>query len=69
MRVREFSTNGTALHFAALGINSVQIPTLDLTYWLDNANGVHFQFRYFDVTGSHFLSHQVNFNGATFTAG
>jgi hypothetical protein len=69
VRVREFSTGGTALHFPAVGINAVQVPTLDIIYWFDALNAVDFQFRYLDVTGSHFLSYPANFNGSTMAPG
>ena len=63
VRVREFATEGTGLHFPAMGINTEQIPGLDLTYWVNEVSGVHFQLRYFDVTGSRFLGGPAYFNG------
>src|ERR1700674_2218185 len=65
VRVREFQTEGTGLHLPALGINTVQLPDIDLTYWFNRLNAANVQFRYFDVGGSHFFSRPVVFNGAT----
>jgi hypothetical protein len=64
VRVREFRLEGTGLHFPALGINTVQMPDLDLTYWFNELNAINAQFRYFDVAGSHTFSQPIKFNGA-----
>jgi len=64
-RVREFSLQGTGLHFNALGMHNQQMPTLDLRWWLTGLSALHFRFRYFDNNGSHFFTYPVNFNGAT----
>jgi hypothetical protein len=69
VRVREFETEGTGLHFNFLGIHSQQMPTLDVRYWFNEVSAVHFRFRYFDMSGTHFLSHPANFNGSTIAPG
>lgn len=65
VRVRENQTEGTGLHFGSLGINTVQMPSVELTYWFNRVNAINFQFRYFDVGGSHFSGIPVRFNGST----
>ncbi len=65
VRVREFSLQGTGLHFNALGLHNQQMPSLDLRYWLSGLSALHLRFRYFDNGGSHFFSYPVNFNGST----
>ncbi len=69
VRVREFQREGTGLHFPALGINTVQLPSIDLTYWFDQLNAINFRFRYFDVGGNHFFAGPAMFNGATIAGG
>jgi hypothetical protein len=69
VRVREFETEGTGLHFNYLGIHSQQMPTLDVRYWFNEVSALHFRFRYFDISGAHFLSHPANFNGSTIAPG
>ncbi len=69
VRVREFETEGTGLHFNYLGIHRQQMPTLDVRYWLNAVSALHFRFRYFDISGTHFLSHPANFNGSTIASG
>jgi hypothetical protein len=32
-------------------------------------SALHFRFRYFDISGAHFLSHPANFNGSTIAPG
>ncbi len=69
VRVREFQTEGTGLHFPALGINAVQLPDADFTYWFNQLSAINFQFRYFDVGGSHYFAKPVRYNGATIAGG
>jgi hypothetical protein len=69
VRVREFETEGTGLHFDDLGINTQQMPALDARYWFNEVSALHFRFRYFDIGGTHFLSHPANFNGSTMAPG
>src|SRR5208282_1856776 len=61
VRVREFQIQGTGLHFPALGINTVQLPDIDLTYWFNQVSAINFQFRYFDVGDSHYFAHPVRY--------
>jgi hypothetical protein len=68
VRVREFRTEGTGLHFASMGINAEQMPTLDLRFWFDEVDALHFRFRYFNLGGSHFSSTPIFFNGAQIPA-
>jgi hypothetical protein len=69
VRVREFSLQGTGLQFGDLGLDTQQIPSLDLRYWITARTAVHFRFRYFAISGSHFLNHPVLFNGARIAPG
>jgi len=64
VRVREFRIEGTGLHFPALGINTVQMPDIDLSYWFNQLNAINVQFRYFDISGTHTFSQPIKFNGA-----
>jgi hypothetical protein len=69
VRVREFTTEGTGLHFHRLGIDTEQIPTLDLRYWFDRLDALHFRFRYFNAGGRAYFSGPVLFNGSTIAGG
>jgi hypothetical protein len=69
VRVREFQHEGTGLHFSDMGMDTEQMPTLDLRYWFDRVNAVHFRFRYFNIGGSHFSPTAIKFNGAIIPGG
>lgn len=69
MKVREFETNGTGLGFSDMGMNTEQMPTLDLRYWLNNVDAIHFRFRYFNIGGTSFSSKPIAFNGAIIPGG
>lgn len=69
VRVREFETEGTGLHFSNMGMNTEQMPTLDARYWFDEVNAIHLRFRYFNLGGTHFSSSPIKFNGAIIPGG
>jgi len=69
VRVREFQTEGTGLHFPSMDINTEQMPTLDLRYWFNELNALHFRFRYFNIGGSKFSSTPIAFNGSIIPGG
>jgi hypothetical protein len=69
VRVREFETQGTGLQFSDMDINTEQIPTLDLLYWFNRLDAIHFRFRYFNMGGSRFSSTPIAFNGAIIPGG
>lgn len=69
VRVRENNLEGTGLHFPALGINTEQIPSLSLTWWVNRVDAIHFRIRYFYATGSHPLSYAAYFNGKQLAPG
>jgi len=69
VRVREFQTEGTGLHFSSMDMNTEQMPTLDLRYWFNELNALHFRFRYFNIGGSHFSSTPILFNGSVIPGG
>src|SRR5712692_1305348 len=70
VRVREQTSAGTRFHLARdLGIETMQLPTLALTYWFNELNAVQVHLRYFEASGSHGLAHAANFNGATLAPG
>ncbi len=70
VRVREHTIAGTRFHLARdLGIETMQLPTIALTYWFNELNAVQVHLRYFEASGSHGLSHSANFNGATLAPG
>ncbi len=64
VRVREFNIEGSGLEFPSLGINSQQMPTLELRYWFNALDALDVQFRYFDVGGTHYQSRPIFFNGS-----
>jgi hypothetical protein len=64
VRVREFQTEGTGLSFAGMGMNTQQMPTLDVRYWFNELNAIRFRFRYFNIGGSRFFATPIFFNGA-----
>ena len=65
VRRRQDSINGSALHLRDdLGVDTLQMPTLNLNYWFDQLNGLEFQFRYLALYGSEpLLPPPVTFNG------
>ncbi len=69
VRVREFQTEGTGLHFSSMDMNTEQMPTIDLRFWFNEVNAVHFRFRYFNIGGTHFSSTPIKFNGAIIPGG
>jgi len=69
VRVREFAREGTGLHFHRLGMDTEQMPTIDLRYWFDRLDALHFRFRYFNIGGRAFFSGPVRFNGSTIAGG
>jgi hypothetical protein len=64
VRVREFQTEGTGLHFSSTDMNTQQMPTLDVRYWFNDVNAIHFRFRYFNLGGTRFSSTPIKYNGA-----
>ena len=70
VRVREHTIAGTRFHLAQdLGIQTMQIPRVLLTYWFSELNAVQVQLRYFEASGSHGLPQPATFNGATLAPG
>jgi hypothetical protein len=69
VRVREFDREGTGLHFGALGMNLSNMYNLDFNAWINELNGVHFHFRYFDLGGDGFSKRPVLFNGTVIAGG
>lgn len=69
VRVREFQTEGTGLHFSTMAMNKEQMPTIDIRYWFNELNALHFRFRYFNIGGTRFAGAPINFNGATIAPG
>ncbi|MBV8773211.1 MAG: hypothetical protein JO166_12920 [Deltaproteobacteria bacterium] len=69
VNVREFETNGTGLGFSEMGMNTQQMPTLDLRYLLNSLDAIHFRFRYFNIGGTSFSSKPIAFNGAIIPGG
>jgi hypothetical protein len=69
VRVREFQTEGTGLHFSSMDMNTEQLPTVDIRYWFNEVNALHFRFRYFNIGGTHFSITPIKFNGAIIPGG
>jgi hypothetical protein len=70
VRVRENHIEGTRLRFRDdLGIDTVSIPELWLSWWIDGRNALQLQLRGFIDGGSAFLSEPILYNGATVAAG
>jgi hypothetical protein len=70
IRRREASITGSALHFGPdLGEDTLQMPEVNATFWLDGLNAVQFQWRSFLLYGSKFLPERVNFNGDVIAPG
>jgi hypothetical protein len=69
VRVREFETEGTGLHFSDMGMSKEQMPTLDVRFWFNDVNALHFRFRYFNIGGTRFSSIPIAFNGAIIPGG
>ncbi|MHB2027166.1 MAG: hypothetical protein ACYCPQ_11135 [Elusimicrobiota bacterium] len=69
VQVRENQVQGTPLQYSNLGLNEAQIPTIDAKYWLDSRDAVQFQFRYFFLDGTSFVSNPVFLNGSEIAAG
>jgi hypothetical protein len=70
VRVRENKVSGIRLHLAQdLSIDTMQLPSLELTYWFDELNALQLHLRYFEAGGSHGLPRSANFNGATLAPG
>lgn len=69
VRVREFETEGTGLSFSDMGMNTERMPTLDLRYWFDRVDAIHFRLRYFNIGGSKFSPTPIKFNGAIIPGG
>jgi hypothetical protein len=69
VRVREFKSEGTGLHFSSMGMDFEQMPTLDLRYWFDALDAVHFRFRYFNIGGTQYSPTPIVFNGAIIPGG
>lgn len=64
IRRREASIPGSAFYWGPdLGVDTMQQPGIKLTYWFDRLNALQFQFRYFALYGSSFLSEPATFNG------
>jgi len=60
---------GQPLGFSDMGMDTQQIPALDLKYWLTSADAIHFRFRYFNMGGTRFSSKPIAFNGAIIPGG
>ncbi|GEM_PF-757556 len=69
VRVREFAVNGSGLHFSYLGIDTALMPTVDVRYWFDSVNAIHFRFRYTDIGGTSVLVRPAFYNGALMAPG
>src|SRR5713101_2611937 len=70
VRVREHAIEGTRFHLARdLGIQTMQLPAVSLTYWFDEFNALQVYLRYFESAGSHGLAQAATFNGATLAPG
>jgi len=69
VRVREFQTEGTGLHFSSMDMKTEQMPTLDIRYWFNEVNALHFRFRYFNIGGSNFSRTPILFNGSVIPGG
>jgi len=70
IRRRQGSTAGSALHWGPdLGASTIQEPGIKGSFWFDDSNALQFQFRYFALYGSHFLSSPVTFNGDVIAPG
>ncbi len=70
VRVREHTIAGTRFHLGRdLGIETMQLPSLALTYWFNELNAMQVHLRYFEAAGSHSLSQLATFNGATLAPG
>ncbi len=69
VRVREFQTEGTGLHFSSMDMNTEQMPTLDVRFWFNELNALHFRFRYFNIGGNRFSSTPIFYNGSVIPGG
>ena len=70
VRVRENRIEGTGLSFGSdMGINTQQMPTLDLRYWFTRLDAFHFRFRYFNMGGTRFSATPIAYNGAIIPGG
>ncbi len=69
VRVREFNIEGSGLEFPSLGLNTEQMPTLELRYWFNQLDAIAASFRYFDIGGNHFQATPILFNGSEIKGG
>jgi hypothetical protein len=69
VNVREFQVRGSNIHFNTIGLASEQVPSIDLTYWLNDLDAIHLRFRYFDMGGTAVLPREAFYNGTTMLPG
>jgi len=70
VHVRENTLAGSRFRLTpALGLRRMDMPRLELTYWIDELNALQVYFRYIDAAGSHRLRQPATFNGTTLTPG
>jgi hypothetical protein len=70
IRRRQDSIRGSAFHWGSdLGVTSYQQPAINGSFWFDGTNAIQFQFRYFALYGSSFLSSPATFNGDVIAPG
>src|SRR5258708_1497848 len=62
--VRENDTAGTYLRLRTLGVTTVQVPTLDVAYWITDRSAVSATLRYFYAHGTATLNDTAAVNGA-----
>ena len=66
---REFRSVAPNIHFNTIGLSSEQVPSIDLTYWLNELDAFHFRFRYFDIGGTGVLPQETFYNGRRMAPG
>ncbi len=69
VNVREFLVKGSNIRLNKIGLASEQVPNLDLVYWLNELDAIHFRFRYFDMGGAAVLPRETFYNGARMAPG
>ena len=69
VQVRENDAGGARLKLRDIGVRTAQVPFADIAYWFSERSSIEGQFRYFAVTGTHFLDAPSDFNGATIAGG
>jgi hypothetical protein len=61
-RINSFSDSAISLQHD-LGVSQLQLPEVLLSFWFDQVNAVQFQFRYYGIYGSKYVTRSLAFGG------